>query len=380
MLHVRERLIDIENHLSKEIEKNTTTHHILRGMIDEAWDEIYKAQCNDCYWHGMFGGIYLQFLRFSVYSHLINAEKLIDEKSAIIWGTEGIYVTITPLDFNKDSKMDVLIESNILNAYIDPSEGGTLFELDYKPKSYNLLNTLTRWHEAYHDKEKVQDEEIMIDRYRRSMLRLRFFHEDVSLKQLEADTYYEFGDFVDGEFFMKRSEKEGQTAIIEMEREGNVKDPDTDNRIPCTINKTVLVEENKILVQLKGTFNTKNTKALKRILKNLYVAVDLPFFFNGDTTKFTWECAGFITKDIKEGILDPFEYKGTDFKAYDESYDLKFEIMLSSSTGEINVFKFPIVAFAYTDEGYKRIYQGINVTPRFKLDKSFEIEVQLKID
>ena len=52
--------------------------------IDDAWDEIYKAQCNDCYWHGMFGGVYLHFLRFSVYTHLINAEKIIDQlKSAI---------------------------------------------------------------------------------------------------------------------------------------------------------------------------------------------------------------------------------------------------------------------------------------------------------
>ena len=381
MLHVRDMLIDIDNLLDDDIEEGEKLYDEIKGKIDEAWDEIYKAQCNDCYWHGMFGGIYLQFLRFSVYTHLITAEKLIDEMSATIWGSEGDYITVSPIDFNKDSKMDVLIESNVLNAYINPSEGGTLFELDYKPKSYNLLNTLTRWHEAYHDKEKFQDEEFMIDRYRRSMLRMRFFHEDVSLEQLEADTYFEFGDFVDGEFAVKRSEKEEQTAIIEMERLGNIKDPNSDDRIPCTINKTILVEENKTLIQIKGNFSEEDSDTLQRILKNIYVAVDIPFFFNGDTTKFTWECGGFMSDDIKDkGLLDPFEYIGTDFKAYDETYDLKFEIMLSSSTEKINIYKFPIIAFAFTDEGYKRIYQGINVTPRFKLDKSFEIEIELKIN
>ena len=54
----------------------------------------------------------------------------------------------------------IIIESDLINLYIDPDDGGTIFELDYKPKSYNLLNTLTRWPEAYHDKEKIESNEI----------------------------------------------------------------------------------------------------------------------------------------------------------------------------------------------------------------------------
>ena len=210
---------------------------------------------------------------------------------------------------------------------------------------------------------------------------MRFIHDDVSLEEIEADTYYEFGDFVDGNFTIKRSAKEGQTAIIEMEKLGSIKDLETDDRVSCTINKNILIEENKILIQIKGKFEQEKEDALDRILKNIYVAIDVPFFFNGDTTKFTWECGGFMSDIIKEeNILDPIEYQGSDFKAYDETYDLKFEIMLSSTSEEINIYKFPIIAFVHTDEGYKRIYQGINVTPRFKLNKSFEIELQIKID
>ena len=379
MIHVRNMLIDIEDH--HDIDEGEELYNNMKAMIDKAWDEIYKAQCNDCYWHGMFGGVYLQFLRFSVYTHLINAENIIDEMSAIIWDSEDSYINVVSMDFNKDSRRDIIIESNILNTYINPSDGGTIFELDFKPKSYNLLNTLTRWHEAYHDKDKIQEREFMIDRHRRSMLRMRFIHDDVSLEEIEADTYYEFGDFVDGNFTIKRSAKEGQTAIIEMEKLGSIKDLETDDRVSCTINKNILIEENKILIQIKGKFEQEKEDALDRILKNIYVAIDVPFFFNGDTTKFTWECGGFMSDKIKEeGILDPIEYQGSDFKAYDDTYDLKFEIMLSSTSEEINIYKFPIIAFVHTDEGYKRIYQGINVTPRFKLNKSFEIELQIKID
>ncbi|GAI72909.1 unnamed protein product, partial [marine sediment metagenome] len=91
----------------------------IKTKIAEAWDEIYKAQCNDSYWHGLFGGVYLQFLRFSVYSHLINAENIIDSLNSEFYSIANKYISITPIDFNKDSKMDVIIESDILNLYIN---------------------------------------------------------------------------------------------------------------------------------------------------------------------------------------------------------------------------------------------------------------------
>ncbi|GAH46188.1 unnamed protein product, partial [marine sediment metagenome] len=153
MLYVRNKLIYTEESLLK-VEKNSVVSLILK-KINEAWNEIYKAQCNDCYWHGLFGGVYLQFLRFSVYTHLINAEKIIDTINALINPNLTSYIYITPVDFIKDSKTEYIIESDIYNLYINPYDGGTIFELDYKPKSYNLLNTLTRWPEAYHDSKKL---------------------------------------------------------------------------------------------------------------------------------------------------------------------------------------------------------------------------------
>ncbi|MCJ7651065.1 MAG: DUF1925 domain-containing protein, partial [Candidatus Lokiarchaeota archaeon] len=55
MLHVRNKLLSLEN---QSIEVSSALPY--KSRIDEAWDEIYKAQCNDCYWHGLFGGVYLQ--------------------------------------------------------------------------------------------------------------------------------------------------------------------------------------------------------------------------------------------------------------------------------------------------------------------------------
>lgn len=216
MLYVRDKLVQAEEKVKNL--KDATTVTKVKEKLTVAWDEIYKSQCNDSYWHGLFGGVYLHFLRFSVYTHLINAEKLIDEINALILPVQKSVISIIPIDFDKDSKMEVIVESDVLNIYINPSDCGTIFELDYKPKSYNLQNVLTRWPEAYHESEKIQSEEIMVDRFRRNMLRLRILHDDVSFNQLQADKYYEFGDFVNGEFKVVKSEKTGKTALLEMEK------------------------------------------------------------------------------------------------------------------------------------------------------------------
>ncbi|MHA1670051.1 MAG: alpha-amylase/4-alpha-glucanotransferase domain-containing protein [Promethearchaeota archaeon] len=385
MLYVREKLIQVEKQVSKL--KNEENISEIKTKISEAWEEIYKAQCNDSYWHGLFGGVYLQFLRFSVYTHLINAENIIDRLNSEFYLNTNKYLMINSIDFSKDGKIDVIIESDILNLYINPSDGGTIFELDYKPKSYNLLNTLTRWPEAYHDDEKIDKNKVMVDRYKKSMLRMRFFQKDISFKQLEIDQYDEFGTFIDGEFKVIRNEKEGITAILELEHFGTVKDPGSSERYPCRILKIIEVKGNQIVITIKGNFQkiSEEEEVLKRIIETLYLGIDLPFFFNGDPNKFEWESNQVVLlKEKKNPLLKPFEYFGHHFKAYDESYKLNFECLLSSQIkaeiDSIKIYKFPIIAYTFTDEGYKKIYQGINLLTQFKLKKNFEYEIIININ
>jgi len=384
MLYVREKLIQIEKLVGKlESEESRSK---AQTKIAEAWKEIYKSQCNDSYWHGLFGGVYLQFLRFSVYSHLINAEKIIDNLNAEFHSNKNKFISITPIDFNKDSRMDVIIESDLLNVYVNPSDGGTIFELDYKPKSYNLLNTLSRWPEAYHDNEDNDEVEIMVDRYKRNMFRLRFFHEDTPLKLLEADQYKEYGSFIDGEFNVIRSEKDETSAVVELEMIGNVKNPNSNDNYPCKIIKKISIEDSQVTLSMKCKFEIILGKEvlLKEILDTLRLGIDLPFFFNGDTNKFQWESNQITLLDKKTNpLLKSLEFTGQHFKAYDESYDLNLEFSFidqsKTNTDSIKIFKFPIVAYAFTDEGYKKIYQGITLLPRFKLKNDFEFTTKIKI-
>src|SRR4030043_779948 len=63
------------NHLHKRM--LLVSREVRENPSPEAARELYKAQCNDPYWHGVFGGLYLPHLRESAYRHLIGAEKLL---------------------------------------------------------------------------------------------------------------------------------------------------------------------------------------------------------------------------------------------------------------------------------------------------------------
>ena len=46
------------------------------AIRDRALDHLYRGQSNDCYWHGLFGGIYIVHMRMATLAELIAAEDL----------------------------------------------------------------------------------------------------------------------------------------------------------------------------------------------------------------------------------------------------------------------------------------------------------------
>ncbi|HVN67504.1 MAG TPA: alpha-amylase/4-alpha-glucanotransferase domain-containing protein, partial [Candidatus Sulfotelmatobacter sp.] len=118
------------------------------SRLREAQKELFMGQCNCAYWHGVFGGLYLNYLRHAIYEHLLKADSLLDKYSR----AKEDYAEITVTDFDRDGHDEVVLVNNLLNLYFAPHYGGALFELDYKPKNFNLLNTLARREEKYHQK------------------------------------------------------------------------------------------------------------------------------------------------------------------------------------------------------------------------------------
>ena len=165
----------------------------------EAWQAAYRhllaAQCNDAYWHGVFGGLYSPHLRHAVYSRLIQAESKLE---AIEEPFRQKRVRWERLDLTRKGADEIEIRSKRLSLLIDPGDGATVAAIRYKPAGVNLVNSLRRRYEIYHQKvrqapaaefpgevrsihdrvlskEEGLEQHLVYDRYDRSAFRNFFF-------------------------------------------------------------------------------------------------------------------------------------------------------------------------------------------------------------
>jgi 4-alpha-glucanotransferase len=194
-----------------------------QSLLDQARAELYRGQCNCGYWHGAFGGAYLPHLRNAVFQHLIAADNLLDAAQGRgLAETDELWVELTTEDYNFDARPEVRLASNRLVALVAPSHGGHLYELDVRAICHNLLATLTRREEAYHDavragereptgdvasihdrvifKQKDLDHRLQFDRHRRKSLVDHFYDVHVAAESVENGQCEELGDFVAAPF------------------------------------------------------------------------------------------------------------------------------------------------------------------------------------
>ncbi len=99
-------------------------------------EPLYKAQTNDVFWHGAFGGIYLPNLRDNAYSYIIECEDFTQNGMT----TEDIEIVGYPQLKIKNK--------NIIARF--SAKGATLIEFDDRKNRFNFQNTLTKREESYH--------------------------------------------------------------------------------------------------------------------------------------------------------------------------------------------------------------------------------------
>ncbi|MEO1524714.1 MAG: alpha-amylase/4-alpha-glucanotransferase domain-containing protein [Planctomycetota bacterium] len=199
-------------------------------------DHLYRGQCNCPYWHGAFGGIYLPHLRNAIFHHLITADNLLDRIG------ESPAVTATADDFNFDGLQEVRLSNDKLCAWVAPGLGGRLYELDVRDISHNLLATLQRRPESYHQKvlagpssdeddvasihdrvvfkQEGLDQRLQYDRFPRKSLMDHFYDNDATLEAVSRGEAIERGDFVALPFETKLR-RSSDRVQVQMRREGN---------------------------------------------------------------------------------------------------------------------------------------------------------------
>ena len=113
-----------------------------RGNPPEARRAIGRAQCNDAYWHGVFGGLYLPHLRDAVWRELARAEGELRRGKGLAWEI---------LDFDGDGHPEIWVHSEFFSALVSPARGAAVEEYTVFGTGINFANVLTRRREAYHD-------------------------------------------------------------------------------------------------------------------------------------------------------------------------------------------------------------------------------------
>ena len=110
----------------------------------ELVENLYRAQANDAYWHGLFGGIYLPHLRRAVWNNIVALEA----------GLDAIHARppIVAADLDLDGKTEILACTQKLQLALRDDGLGAAHELSSYPLRHNFGDTLRRYHEHYHDK------------------------------------------------------------------------------------------------------------------------------------------------------------------------------------------------------------------------------------
>jgi 4-alpha-glucanotransferase len=113
-----------------------------------AMDHLMRGQSNDCYWHGLFGGIYIGHMRLATHEHLILAEDIADREPRS-WGGKVDRGTLTDTDM--DGIDEVLFTAPGQVVVVKPNEGGGIGSWDIRAVAHALTSVMRRRPEAYHE-------------------------------------------------------------------------------------------------------------------------------------------------------------------------------------------------------------------------------------
>jgi alpha-amylase/alpha-mannosidase (GH57 family) len=181
---------NFRNFLSKYNESNKMHKRMLffRNNIksnEKSYNFLLKSQCNDAYWHGIFGGLYLPHLRRAIYKEILNGENFLEKKD---------FYRIE--DFDKDGIDEVILFGEYYNIFIH-QKGAKVIEIDKVKDNINLSDVITRYRESYH--EKLLKE---IDKNNFNNYEVKTIHDIFSIKDSDVYSFLKFDRYFKENFLI----------------------------------------------------------------------------------------------------------------------------------------------------------------------------------
>jgi 4-alpha-glucanotransferase len=340
----------------------------------KALTHLMRSQCNDAYWHGIFGGLYAPHLRTELWRELVRAETIAD---SLQHGGKP-YQTMTRLDFDADGREEIEITSPQFAAVVKPSDGGTLEILDFRPSAVTLINSLQRRVEAYHSKlqnaaqfaakvasiheqtlvkEPGLEKRLKYDRWARNAFRLLLFDSGKTHEDFEALRLEESAAFAGGNYQVESANAGEMKLRMDAPMRQIVAAADAD----CLLRAGKILQfenhehgfEVRCLIDLApvGPERSPNAPASPaqfavglEIVLNL-LAPNVPdryIEFAGERRPLEWS-----------GVVE-----GSQLRVVDEWQDVAVEI---DARGASHLWISPIETVSESEEGFERVYQGSQI-------------------
>ncbi|MCE5194097.1 MAG: DUF1926 domain-containing protein [Nitrospiraceae bacterium] len=347
--HINKRMLGISKKVhdaANIIKKKKTDFTGSKALLHELW----KGQCNDAYWHGIFGGLYLPHLRSALYRHLIKAESMAEK----ILADESITkqdVFFQEGDIDCDGYKDILISTKTMSAFFTENSGA-LTELSVKRQNINVLDILTRRPEAYHTrisetansidnatktihnriftKEQGLKNVLVYDNYRRASLLDHFLNYDVKIDDLINSSYIENGDFINGHYEIESNIDKSRVRLF---KKGAVFGEEMRIEKLIGFNKSGIRVDYLLEGKYNGIFGVEFNLSF---LGSSYTAVNL-------------RDSVFYIKD--KGLHETIDK----IVISDEISGLKMEFVFDEN---IDFCHYPVETISLSENGIERIYQG----------------------
>jgi hypothetical protein len=393
---LQKKMLRVSSKLRCEGAKGSKRSAKAAAQRAKAMTHLLRSQCNDAYWHGIFGGLYAPHLRTELWRELVRAETIAD---SLHHGSKPYHV-VTRLDFDADGREEIEITSPKFAALVKPSDGGTLGVLDFRPSAVTLINSLQRRVEAYHSrlqnaaqfaakvasiheqtttKEPGLEKKLKYDRWPRNMFRLLLFapgktHVEYEALALEESAAFAGGDYrvetsIEGEILMALEAPLFQVipgadpeCVLRAAKSLRFEDCEKGFDVRCRIELAPMGSAPPAPgVRAPAQF----TLGLEMVINLLAPNVpDRYFEFAGERKPMEWS-----------GIVE-----GPKVRLADEWQDVAVEV---EAHGAAQLWISPIETVSESEEGFERVYQGSQILGVWDVELSptepFSTETVLRI-
>jgi 4-alpha-glucanotransferase len=337
----------------------------------EARDLLLRAQCNDAYWHGIFGGLYAPHLRTELLRSLIRAEATADKLTP-----GGQVGRVELLDYDTDGKNELLFTGPEYQALLKPSDGGTLAALDFRPSAASLVNSMQRRPEAYHTrlreaaqatpgvvtsiheqtrvKEPNLERFLKYDRWARHAFRILVFDPKRTQADYEALQLMEDAGFAGGEFSVRSS----APHQAELYRESVIgANPAGSSATPVDVTKRFSFGPAPNGCEVSCEVGLKLKQPLDRaVMIGIETIVNL--LAPTESDRF------FETSSGPQGLRFSGELPGPILHMEDGWQKVRITL---HAPGTDNFWIAPIETVSESEEGFERVYQGSQILARWRL-------------